>query len=244
MKYFFRTICMIAMLTIYLPTQAQFKLGAKAGLNVCNVNYADFEGFDTKWRPSFHVGATAEYGLSESFALQFGLMYTRKGYTVTVSELTEMEGVPFQADVKIKTNLNYLEIPIQAVYKINKLQIYAGPYVAFGMGGKAKANLSVSSPLVPDVADELGSETTLRPVFGKYDPKDVPENEGVYNALDIGLNVGVGYEFGPVLVNAGYSLGLSKIAPKSIEDQVNPDDKNNHKNSVFTASVSYFFLRR
>ncbi len=241
MKCLLRTIGLMAVMAICVPSMAQFKLGAKAGLNISNVNH-DEPILEPKWRTFIHLGAIAEYELAESFALQSGLSYTRKGFMIDMGEYYHALNIPIDIDGYIKTHYNYLEIPIHAVYKINALQIFAGPYFAFGIGGKVKTKYTITGGYIPGYVEQISDEAKLRPVFGKYDPNKYGDDEGVYNALDIGLNVGVGYELGPVLINAGYSWGWSNIVAKPKQEQPNPDDFENLKNSVFTASVSYFFL--
>ena len=96
---------------------------AKVGMNFSNVTKYD----DAKALPGFQLGVGMDYGFSESWSLQSGLLISSKGYKIE--------------DVKVRPI--YLDIPILAAYKFNisdntKFVINAGPYLAFGLGGKAK----------------------------------------------------------------------------------------------------------
>lgn len=102
---------------------SQVKWDAKFGMNFSNMTKLD----DAKALPGFNLGVGMDYGFSESWSLQSGLMISSKGY--------KYDG--------FKARPIYLDIPILAAYKFNisdntKFVINAGPYLAFGLGGKAK----------------------------------------------------------------------------------------------------------
>lgn len=102
---------------------SQVKWDAKVGMNFSNVTKYD----DAKALPGFQLGVGMDYGFSESWSLQSGLLISSKGYKIE--------------DVKVRPI--YLDIPILAAYKFNisdntKFVINAGPYLAFGLGGKVK----------------------------------------------------------------------------------------------------------
>jgi hypothetical protein len=60
-------------------------------------------------------------------------------------------------------------------------------------------------------------------------------------ALNFGLGFGLGFKTGPILINAGYELGLTNLTPKWGGD--GEDDRDDYKitNGVINVSVSYFF---
>lgn len=132
---------------------SQVKWDVKFGMNFSNMT--KFE--DTKALPGFQLGVGMDYGFSESWSLQSGLMISSKGY--------KYDG--------FKARPIYLDIPILAAYKFNisdntKFVINAGPYLAFGLGGKYKI----------DGVDE--SEK----VFG----------DNGWNRFDLGIQYGIGLE--------------------------------------------------
>lgn len=106
---------------------SQVKWDAKFGMNFSNMT--KFE--NTKALPGFQLGVGMDYGFSENWSLQSGLMISSKGWKVK------------EGDIKNTYRPIYLDIPILAAYKFNisdntKFVINAGPYLAFGLGGKAK----------------------------------------------------------------------------------------------------------
>jgi hypothetical protein len=106
---------------------AQPRIGAKAGLNLANMNFSDeFIGVETKMLPTFMVGAVVEFDFSENIGLGTGLQYHGKGYQSDISGDDS------------KATLAYLQVPIQLQYRSNGLFAAVGPYVAFGIGGKFK----------------------------------------------------------------------------------------------------------
>jgi hypothetical protein len=81
-------------------------------------------------------------------------------------------------------------------YKIDvtpgtKVVLHAGPYVAYGLGGKAKAG----SLEIDTFDDDLG-----------------------FKPFDAGLGLGVGAEFGKILVDVGWDMGLTNISRISSMD--------------------------
>ena len=183
---------------------SKLKFGVKAGFNLADMaqNFKDSEEeYDTKTLTGLAFGVTAEYELKENLAFQSGLMFTQKGFKYDGS------------DNKIK--VTWLEVPMNFAYKMNDFQVYAGPYVAFGLSGKYEWDDSEGS----------GSEDLD---FGNSDSDDL-------RGFDYGLNFGLGYQTGNILFNAGYSLGLANLTPND------SDGDWKQSNRVISFSVSYFF---
>lgn len=159
---------------------SQVKWDAKFGMNFSNMT--KFE--DTKALPGFQLGVGMDYGFSENWSLQSGLMISSKGYKVKEGEYKET------------TRPIYLDISILAAYKFNisdntKFVINAGPYLAFGLGGKNKV----------DGVDE--SEK----VFG----------DNGWNRFDLGIQYGIGLELSDrYLINLTGQNGF--ICPWDTED--------------------------
>lgn len=155
---------------------SQVKWDAKVGMNFSNMTKLD----DAKALPGFNLGVGMDYGFSESWSLQSGLMISSKGY--------KYDG--------FKARPIYLDIPILAAYKFNisdntKFVINAGPYLAFGLGGKYKV----------DGIDE--SEK----IFG---------DDG-WKRFDLGIQYGVGLELSDrYLINLTGQNGF--ISPADGED--------------------------
>lgn len=177
---------------------SQVKWDAKFGMNFSNMT--KFE--NTKALPGFQLGVGMDYGFSENWSLQSGLMISSKGYKIK----------DYSKDRPI-----YLDIPILAAYKFNisdntKFVINAGPYLAFGLGGKCKF-------------DEGGDYKLFKGEDGE---------DAEYSRFDLGIQYGIGLEIGDhYLVNLTGQNGF--ICPFDIDEGDKP------KNMTFSIGVGYRF---
>ena len=196
--------------------QAQLTFGARAGLNLTNVSVkVGNSSTSGDMKPGIQLGVVAEYSLNESFVIQPGLLFAQQG---TKTEYSYSDrGVSMKG--KDKMILNYLQIPVNAQYKVDlggmKLLLQAGPYLGFAISGKMKG------------------EETFEGRKEKYDQKlEFGSDNGYYKRFDFGLGIGAGLEFGNIQVGLGYNLGLANI--RSSED-------NKVKNSGLALTGTYFF---
>lgn len=128
---------------------SQVKWDARVGMNFSNVTKAD----NTKALPGFQLGVGMDYGFSENWSLQSGLMISSKGYKFDYKDEYYNESY--------KARPIYLDIPILAAYKFNisdntKFVINAGPYLAFGLGGKYNYDEGEDPKIFKDYEDEKG----------------------------------------------------------------------------------------
>ena len=236
---FMLSIVFIALLA--LNTQAQIKIGPKVGLNLANIrtDYADsdFEP-ETQMKLGFEIGAMVEFGFTDNIALQTGLSFSQKGYAVDLEEGLA-DGQSLEGDGYDRTTLNYLQIPLHIAYKIENFQIFLGPYIAAGIGGKNDFEYTVETEGLPESTDYEG-EIDYTPAFGEVSQEDIEEDEQPFNAIDFGIDIGVGFEAGPILINAGYSLGLANLTPQYENGEDLRDDQKQF-NSVIMISAALLF---
>lgn len=186
----------VAMLVAVTAVSAQqLTLGVKGGLNMSNFS-GDLDNADPK--VGFNIGLAADYEFMWDHAIQTGLFFTTKGSKYTSS----LEG----KKVDVTANPMYLQLPIHYAYKLNvspgtRLVFHAGPYMALGIGGKIKAKGSLDK-----VSFKADSDFFEKDRFKRF---------------DAGLGLGVGAEFGPILVDLGWDMGLVNIS-----DVNNVDTKN------------------
>jgi hypothetical protein len=209
MKTLMKLLIVIIALTTTLESFAQIKFGVKGGLNFAKVldktnnrTYSD----DYKSKIGFHLGATAEYSISEKFAIESGLLFSTKGFKMENS-------------VPASISLNYLEVPINAIYKIElssaKILIIAGPYLGYALSGKIKA----SEPILGDNEDSKEQKLEIG--------TDI-------KALDFGLNVGTGVEIKDITASLQYGYGLANLSFHS-------EIETKFKNRVLGISIGYKF---
>jgi len=167
------------------------RMGVKGGLNLSNLYVDNID--DENARVGFHVGVYGQILSTDAFAIQPELMFTTKG-----SE-TEIGGL---IDQNIKFNLNYLELPVLAVFKLgDAAEIHVGPYVGYLLNANIKTE------------GDLGGST------------DNLDRDN-FNSVDFGLAGGFGLNFGALQVGARYSFGLSEIADSDAAELMLGDAKN------------------
>lgn len=190
-------------------TASGIKYGIKAGVNFAKVAVSG-EGAEDweeglKAQTSFQIGGYADIALGSSFSIQPGLTLSGKGFK------QEVEGYKFSR------NVMYLEIPVNAVYKIGGLYFGAGPYAGLALSGK-------------DKDEEEGEDTEEEKLkFGSDDEDDM-------KGTDFGVNLLAGYQLSNgVNFGLNYGLGLSNLA--------NTPDGSDFKvtNRVFSVTVGFSF---
>lgn len=113
----------------------------------------------------------------------------------------------------------YLEIPVNAVYRISGFYIGAGPYLGFGLSGKIESEETF--------AGEKNSESE--------DIKFGSGDDDHLKGTDFGVNFLAGYQLqNNINIGVGYGLGLSNLVPKQVANE-------SVKNRVFSVSIGYSF---
>lgn len=206
-----KILALIAILAVGLGSinaQENLRWGVTAGMNVSSLNVT---GLDS--RVGFHAGVKAELGLpqvTEGVYMDFGALLTLKGAKAEAGDVAS-----------IKINPYYLEIPVHIGYKyvVNDdftLFANAGPYIAIGLFGKAKAK-------VGDGYEDLGISSGSESV-------DVFGDDG-FKRFDLGLGLKAGMEFSKKYqISIGYDFGLIKA-----------DDLVGYKNRNLMISLGLMF---
>ncbi|HTF22112.1 MAG TPA: porin family protein [Chryseolinea sp.] len=172
-------------------SSAQMRAGIKGGLNVSNLYLDDID--DENARYGFNVGVYGQVFSTETFAIQPELMYSTRGAKAEYGGLI---------DQTVKFNLNYLDLPVLAVFKLgDAAEIHVGPYVSYLLN----SNISYSGDL-GNGSDEIDRDN-LKP-------------------FDFGVAGGFGLNFGPMQVGARYNLGLTEIADSDVARTLIGDAKN------------------
>ncbi|MCD7973543.1 MAG: PorT family protein [Candidatus Azobacteroides sp.] len=159
-----------------LSLQAQdspVSLGAKAGLNLTGFS-GDMN--DTKMIINYHLGITADIELADGLYILTELDLINKGAKYKPKNGEHVKFKPI-----------YVQFPIHIGHKMNldevtRLVFSVGPYFAYGIGGKIKAN---------EKTDFFGDETFKR--------------------FDMGFGAKIGMEVNNIAVNVGYDFGLLNI---------------------------------
>ena len=198
--------------------------GLRGGVNFQNINGKDEndDKVENDILTGFNIGINAEIPVGVDFYFQPGLLYTIKG----AKSKDVILGQSFNTTLKI----SYLELPLNFLYKpvlgTGHLILGFGPYVAFGIGGKATYEGGGSS---------LDEKIKFQKTVTSSDPNDV-----VYiRPMDAGANMLAGYEFSNrISFQLNTQLGLTKINP---EYEGATNDKTSVKNTGFGVSLGYRF---
>lgn len=171
--------------SVSMFAQLPVSFGVKAGMNL-----SEIQKIDDNVKVGFNIGLTAELALPSSFYLMSGLEFTTKGAKgKEVNVVLPAGSNPMTS--KITYNAMYLQLPIHVGYKLDlvpgtKLIFRAGPYLAYGVGGKIKWD-------VEGIEDQ-----------------DIFNDDS--NRFDFGIGGAVGVEFlSKISVSLGADQGLTKI---------------------------------
>ena len=232
MKKLAKTIisCILGCLALSASAQsAPFHFGVKAGFNLSSAFVDDASA--QKFMPGYHVGPTAEYRVSESFLIQSGLLFSKKGSKIEdLNKSSYAGGIP---DMTHTYNQLYLELPVYGSYRIilsDKLNFVlgAGPYFGYGVGGKTKEKLN--SGVWGDGKTEIEWNTFSDGVYDEG--RDWLRGESL-NHFDFGLGLKADLEFNHLVLGFGASASLINISRYN--------DYTSYRNFNLSLSVGYRF---
>lgn len=224
-----------AMMVAAVSANAQFEPGTfsiqpKIGGNISwlsntpNMPLGDVDGRNIELKKSpiigALIGAEAEYQLTNIFSVAAGLNFSMQGsgwkdYDEKIGDV--------KFDIKDnKMNLYYINVPVVAnVYLFKGFAVKAGVQVGFLVG----ANYEVTATYRGDKASQNLST--------KFDQSIKDECKKV----DLSIPIGVSYQVPtiPIVIDARYNLGLTKVIKESEEGY------KDLKNNVIQLTVGYKF---
>jgi opacity protein-like surface antigen len=214
-------LALVVVMMLSLTSQAQVKLGAKAGVNMSMLTEDDWT-----MKPGFHAGAYVQINLAPMFSIQPEFLYSMQGGKYHDS--VELLFTTAISDCKITSH--NLVIPIMLQFTpIKQLTIEAGPQLGFNLGTNIDYNL-----YNPNSVDIL----TTR---GKINSDD-------YNLFDFGLSAGLKANLTPnVNVYARYVFGLTNVFnikyhnQEEVFDPILEPFDNDMKNSTLMFGVGFSF---
>lgn len=157
--------------------QSKSTVGLKGGFNLSNFYVEDIDDKDA--RLGFHGGLYGRVYATNFFAIQPEINYSTRGNEIISNGLF---------DQRTRFNLNYIDLPVLAVFKLGKaVEIHAGVYGGYLVGANIKSDGDLG-----DWFDDLDRDN--------------------FETVDYGLAGGLGLNFGGVQVGARYNMGLQEIA--------------------------------
>ena len=177
---------------------APVRIGLHAGSSIPNLHAGDDNPVSAGWssRVAFAFGLFAEYDVSASFAIQPEINYAPQGGKRNGSQPIPYDATAFGAppgtvlygDFDNTADIDYLEIPVLAKYRIGGAQqFYAtfGPYVGFLLTAK---NVSSGSSLV-----YLDQQKTQPVTSSPVDFGATTDIKSELRSTNWGIQGGVGY---------------------------------------------------
>lgn len=213
MKYLFSLVAGGLLLAGTAQAQATFSIGPRVGFNAATTHFADDEqGRSFSLRPGIEAGLMGNLQMGH-FAFQPGVLFSQKGYNTTSSAFGLTVYGPARYEETVR--LNYLTVPLNLAFTLRSdgqgLQAFAGPYAGMLVGGKYTRRFYYTNPPAgpSPIGGPLESEYSVPVKAGST----FADNEYKYaQRFDAGLQAGVGYRLGGLLVQANYSLGLRNLA--------------------------------
>ncbi|NGM61153.1 PorT family protein [Sphingobacterium sp. SGG-5] len=127
-------------LIIFVHTaHAQMSVGIRGGVNLSGILLIDELGEtqESEMIPRFQIGLTLDIPVATDFYIQPAALYSGKGFKQNGGWLAG-------PDNTFKATASYFEVPLNLLYTPRfgpgNIVVGAGPYVAYGTGGKWKAN--------------------------------------------------------------------------------------------------------
>ena len=236
--------------------QSSVGFGPRVGGNLSSATFSTLDqaaspGVDYSYTRSplvgYQVGVAASFGRGH-WAFQPALVFTEKGLKQQALTTASSSGVDYREEDRVSCRVHYLELPLNVVYGFGAdgagVQLFAGPYVAVGVGGKSDYTTEASSndPNQPFNYSESGSQAfAFGNTFAEPDPNSTAAVQADARArrFDAGINAGVGYRRGPLQVQLGYGLGLVNAQPDYPASYQQRNDTGYHRTAQLTAT--YYF---
>lgn len=199
------------LMSTWIPVFTQNGLEIGIGPAFSNIT---LKGIDKSIRPyrTLHTGlqiqALWNQRVAEGFNVVTGLVYKEKGFAWNEGINTNVLNIPINIGVTAKTNINYIELPINLKYTVGqkdgiKAFAFAGPSIGYALN----ANLQTKASMIFDI-------NISRTTINLSDP--------IYNRVELGANAGAGIELpvgnGSIMASANYMHGFNRVIDNTMID--------------------------
>jgi hypothetical protein len=240
--------CVGCLLVKVSPAKAQlrYSIGPQVGLNIATARFIPDEFFQrtipssTSYRSGWEAGlqVTVERAHLQG---QLAVLFSQKGYELQglrydVVNSAGVTPVPYEFTCR----LNYLTLPLNLAYTQHPngqgFQVFTGPYLGLLLGG----NYTFSEPTATTYVQSGQISGGVHPTnFNGF-----TDSQYYSQRVDAGLQAGLGYRMGAILLRATYSLGLRNLAPADFERWRFIGTGPDYRSQVLQASIAYQFQRK
>ena len=203
---------------------AQFKIGVKAGVSMNGMFGKDnyYDKYETRPVCGFRAGVVGEYILNNKLSVSAELLYARQGYSLHI-EKTETDFPWNDLFYKLDEDVfsNHINIPIMLRYNFGGFYVEAGPQIGFCLGGKSHSYGEYTYTVVEGdyflTTSTFDYENTFKEI--ESNGKERLDDYRMYNRVNVGFAVGVGYEFPfGVFLSARYAMDFTNSYNKITND--------------------------
>lgn len=178
------------------------KIGLKIGANSfrLKMNSEDISSFTHKTKQvNLQIGLTYEFLFGNKFSVQPGLLYSKKNARYTDKR---PPGYSYQSDysptfIEVPLAIKYFFIPEKA-----RVYIFAGPYVAFGVGGEVK----IQEEERPDPINMPNHFT-----ISTLEEHELWGDDDRLKKLDYGATFGIGIDLNNFEIEIFNNIGIPQI---------------------------------
>lgn len=187
----------LTLVTLGIGAQSPVSFQVKAGVGMANLYGKNTDDCEVKLANK--VGVGMDYAFNQTWSLQSFLNFVSKG------SKGEIEGLG-----RIKMNELYLELPVMMAARIHisdkvQLVLSAGPYIAYGVGGKTTYDIEEK---------RIPSTTGYITIGGKYKFDTfgaIMKGNIGFDRFDAGLAWGVAAEYHRFIFGIDAQLGLAHV---------------------------------
>jgi hypothetical protein len=184
--------------------------GIKAGLNLSSLT-TDGNN-DKNLKVGIMAGVYNKMALTNSFAIQPELLFSSNGIKYNYNDNTFADG-------NTKFNLSYIQLPVKLVFNLSPdFEFQLGPYLGYLVSANVNTDATVLDYFNINSQDEIDRKN--------------------FNALDVGLTGGLGFDLDPLIIGFNYNIGLNPVAKK---DEISRDMLGDAKNAVIQVYAGIHF---
>lgn len=226
---------MLIMCVGAVSAQQRWSLTPEIGMTAIKAG-GGHDPYSQVWNARWKVGVGVEYQIKpDFFSLKSGLYYTQRGQSNGYMTYGNYGGSGLQfGSARSMINRHFLQVPVLANFSFKlsddvRLNLAAGPYIAYSMGDRYSSCLETFQPIGEGYGGGNNGYS-----YGYGFTSSYEGNKGVShdNPFDWGLSFQVGLEVKNWVFTAGYDASLGK------EYKGGPIDM---KYNTFSLSVGYKF---
>ena len=162
--YFLSLVFSLFVLGLFAQENSPKKFKIITGVNLGSqyLNVPQFKG-NSAFTTNLHIAAFVDVPISGNLSIQPGVSFNGKGakYDYSGTGVDPTYG-PYNFTYKGTSNIMYLEVPLNGVYRIKNIYIGTGPYFAYALSGKKHAQSSCISSSCFFIDDKSYPEQYLR----------------------------------------------------------------------------------